>query len=307
LKKLIIGILLAVALFIVSGSFGFDIPTAQPLSIQDASNISQEILIDSDGDGFSDQFEDSTTYYNPNIPNNRYVILYRAWKETDNFEGVVNEEANWWLTKTKIPAENIIILYKGNATGYNLQAAIETVAAKAKENDIVFLSLRGHGSKRLITTYYYKGEDPNWPSNPGVIYYADIDHWLDEISAKAVIVQIMACGCEAALPVLKDGPCPRIVFVYSSGEFIGAIGKFSDYAIDADTKYGNDDGYVSLGEIGNWIDNDPKWGPDWGEITTGKIPYEDGRSFVEVEGYSRMSDPSNYAYEIYLTDYKIPS
>lgn len=306
MKKLIIAVLLAVALFIVSGTFGLDIPTAQLLPTQDTSNISPEVLSDSDGDGFSDWFEENIAYYDPNIPNNRYVILYRAWKKTDNLGSVVNEEVNWWLTNTKIPAENIIILNKENATSYNLQTAIEKVAVKANENDIFFISLHGHGGKERITTYYYQGEDPNWPSNPGVIYYTEIDHWLDKINAKVVIIQIMACECEKALPVLKEGSCPRIIFVYSAGEFIGALGKNSDCAL-VDTKYGNEDGYVSIKEIANWIDNDPKLGPDWGEISTGKIPYEEGRSFIEAEGYSRMSDTSNIASQIYLTDYKIPS
>jgi len=306
LKKLIIAVLLAIALFMVIGKLNLDVPTAHPFSTQDDSNISSEVLSGSDSDGFSNQFEENVAYYDPEIPNDRFIILYRAWKKTDNFGDAVNEEVNWWLTNAKIPAENIIILNKENATGYNLQAAIETVATKAKENDIVFISLQGHGGKTRITTYYCKEEDPNWPSNPGVIYYTDIDHWLDEISAKVVVVQIMACGVEAAVPVLKEGPCPRVLFVYSSREFIGALGLDPEYATTADTKYGNGDGYVSLGEIGNWLDNDPRWGPDWGEIATGKIPYEDGRNFVEAEGYSKMSDPSNIAYEIYLTDYKIP-
>ena len=137
-----------------------------------------------------------------------------------------------------------------------------------------------------------------------------LDEWLDEIHAKAVIVTILACGCEIAPSILLNGePCPRIVFVNSAREFIGGLGEDPECFTTADTKYGNGNGYVSVGEIANWLDNDPMWGPDWGEIATGKILYEDGRSFIETEGYSHMSDTSNVALETYLTDcyQKIPN
>ena len=102
---------------------------------------------------------------------------------------------------------------------------------------------------------------------------------------------------------MADGHCPRIVFINSAGEFIGGLGADSEYFTTADTKYGDGNGYVSVGEIANWIDNDPFWGPDRGVYTTYEALYEKGRSFLEAEGYSHMSDTSGIASKIYLTDF----
>jgi len=307
LKGKIFQVVLVLVLLFVTGFTGCI--KAQKEALPSKPSIPPEFFLDSDGDGFNDWFEINVSRTDPNAPNDRYIILYSAWKKTDNMEGITEGEKNFWLTKAKVTAENVIMLTQEKATDYNLRAVIKEVAAKTNENDIVFISLHGHGGKDRITTYYYQGEDPNWPSNPGAILYTDIDEWLNEINAKVVIIQMMACDCEKALPVLKDGSCPRIVFVHTAREFIEGLGEYPDYAIAADTKYGNGDGYVSVGEVASWIDNDPMWGPDWGIYETMEERYEKGRSHLEAEGYSKMSDTSNIADRTYLTDYtycKVP-
>jgi hypothetical protein len=272
---------------------------------------------DSDGDGFNDWFEVNVAGYDPNVPNDRYIILYyRMLDQPGLVPYEIDNPTKFFIEKGKVPPENIIGLAQEGANAITLKNAIEQVAEKADENDIVFLSIQTHG----YTIASFSSGDENISS---LIYmdksYAMIDEWLDKINAKVVVVQILACGYERALPPLKDGPCPRIVFVPSAGEFFSALGEyqyvnplpqgtkyeemrmyFLKNFITVDTKYGNGDGYVSVGEIGNWIDNDPKWGPDWGEL------HEKGRSFVEAEGYSKMSDTSSIASKIYLTDYKNP-
>lgn len=288
-----------------------------------------QTLLDSDGDGFSDWFEINIAGYNPNIPNDRYVVQfsYLSEEKKPDTKGEVDRSAQFILEKGKVPAENIVVLGWEKATYSHFKKAIEEIARKADENDIVLIRLSGHGTSLGISGYdaaYLSPEevkartkaDPNFcytdywneyyvehNDYPG-INYTDLDKLLNKIKAKAVIVTIMACGCEAALPILKDGSCPRIIFVNTSGEFIRGLGADPDYFYTADTKYGNGDGYVSVGEIANWKENDPFWGEDWGRpYTTFEELFEKGRSFKEAEGYSPMSDTSNIASKIYLTDY----
>lgn len=249
--------------------------------------------LDSDGDGMNDWFEENIAKYDPNIPNDRYIILYSRYDDPVNFPEMADIETNnahrFFTERGKVPSENIIILKREGATTESMRDAVDQVAKKSDENDIVFLSLNGHGGGGSIT---------------GSLRYTKLDEWLDKVKAKVVIVKIMACGCEEALPILKDGPCPRIVFVQSAGEFIGMLGADPGYAFAADTKYGNSDDYVSLKEIGDLLNYDPFWGNDWGRLYyTYDELYTKGRSFVEAEGYSKVSDTSNVASKSYLTDY----
>ena len=282
MKKLIIVVLITAGLFAAICIFGSDIPVTQNPDLNNPS----ETLLDSDGDGMSNWFEENIAGYDPNIPNDRFIIIYFCFANDPNFSGEITDSYyDFFVEKGHIPPENIVLLKKEEANATNLRGAIEKIASKSDENDIVFLFLNGHGGEGGIE------KD---------VKYTALDGWLDQIEAKAVITTIMACGCENALPILKDGTCPRIVFVQSAGEFIGALGSDNEYFTTVDTEYGNGDSYISLGEIGNWLDNDPMWGPDWGEL------YENGRSHLEANSYSKMSDTSNLADQIYLTDYKSP-
>ncbi|MBA7605641.1 hypothetical protein ES703_12775 [subsurface metagenome] len=266
---------LILVLVVVVAGFAGCVKTQEEATSPEPS-LPPEFFLDSDGDGFNDWFETNIAY-DPNVPNDRFIILYGPAGDKTDDPGY-----QFFNGKGEVPPENIIRLYGEEANAANLESAIDEIASKSDENDIVFLYMVGHGGGGAIE------QD---------VEYTMLDEWLDKVNAMAIVVTIMACGCEEALPILKDGSCPRIVFVHSAGEFIRGLGDDDGYFTTADTKYGNGEGYVSVGEIGNWIDNDPKWGPDWGEL------HEEGRSHLEAEGYSKMSDTSNVASEIYLTDY----
>ena len=283
MKKLIITVLLAVALFIVSGMFGLDVPTTQPLSIQDTSNISPEVLSDSDGDGFSDKFEEQMELYDPNVPNDRYFIYCEYLPEIEK-ESNIEFSLTWRvLEENGVPSQNIIRLTGEKATRSNLQKVIEEITTKADDNDIVFVRLLGHGGYDSIACCY----DGNIP-------YSEIDKWLDKIRAKVVISQISGCKSECAAEILKDGPCPRIVLTggFSMEGFYNKetadkypwLPTYADYGYDnpapaldyydiffgfAD-KMGNRDGYVSLGEFIKVlkIDVEARWHQEeWNKIT----------------------------------------
>ena len=295
MKEKIFQVFLVLVLLVVTGFTGCT--TAQEEALPSEPSMPPEFFLDSDGDGFNDWFETNIAGYDPNVPNNRYVISYVRFADpAKSLDAVLNVEDTliptyqFFTEKGKVPPENIIGLYEEEASDESFRDAIYQVAEKSNENDIVFISIQCHGHFLGNLLGSARGDNT-------------LDEWLDKINAKVVVITIMACGCEHALPRLKDGSCPRIVFIYSAREFIGGLGEDPDYAIAADTKYGNGDGYVSVGEIGNWIDNDPMWGPDWGIYETMEERYEKGRSHLEANGYSKMSDTSNVADQIYLTDY----
>lgn len=167
------------------------------------------------------------------------------------------------VDENKVPPQNIIRLTGEKATRSNFQKAIEEIAEKADENDIVYVRLVGHGGMNSVAC-----------CNDSTILHSEIDKWLDEINAKVVIVQVNACQSEWASETLKEGPCPRIVL---TGGFSGEgfynkettdkypwLPTYDDYGWDnpdpaishydiffgfADRLGGNGDGYVSVGEF----------------------------------------------------------
>ena len=246
------------------------------------SSISPKLILDSEGDGYNDWFEKNFVGYDPNIPNDRYVILYfRRLKDPNAVPYTIDKPSQFFI-REGVPSENIFKLSQKGANATTLENAIKQIASKSDKNDIVFLKITTHGSSSGFS---------------GGVIYKNLNEWIDKIDAKAVIIAVEACGCRAALPALENGRCPRIVFVNSGGEFVRALGNNIDYFTAADTNYGNGDGYVSMKEIGNWIDNDPKWGPDWGTLR-GK-----GRSYYQATGESKWVDTTGIADQIFLTDY----
>ena len=242
-------------------------------------------LPDSDGDGFSDWFEENIAGYDPNVPNDRYVIYCQYLPEVDKEYDVVFDLCRHiWVEENKVPPENIIILRKEKATRSNLQKAIEEIATEADEHDLVFISLMGHGDQNGIVCCC-----------DGYIRYSVLDEWLDEIRAKVVIVQAIACKSECAAEMMKEGPCPRIVLTggFSMEGFDNKktadkypwLPTYDDYGYDnpnpaldyydiffgfADKLGNNGDGYVSLGEFIKVLKEDveARWhNEEWSSIT----------------------------------------
>ena len=248
--------------------------------------IPAEPKIDSDGDGFSDQFEEDIAGYALNISNDRYFIYCEYNLEIEKELNIVFS-LTWHLLveENGVQSQNIIRLTGENATRSNLQGAIEEIAVKADENDIAYISLRGHGGCDGISCCY-----------DGYLLYSEIDEWLDEIGAKVVIIDPSACKCECAAEILKDGPCPRIVLTggFSMEGFRNKetadkypwLPTYEDYGWDnpnpaldyydiffgfADNITGNGDGYVSMGEFIELLreDVENRWNSEEWINTTG--------------------------------------
>jgi len=256
-------------LFLVAVGFTGCAKTQENASIE--PSLPPELLLDSDGDGFNDWFEVNIAGYDPTVPNDRYIILYFHEPDRPGLEpSVIDQPANFFIQKGKVPPENIITLSQEGANHVSLERAISQIANKSDKNDIVFLSLHAHGSPGSIL---------------GAVHYVELNKWLDRIEAKAVIVAIGACFSETALPIMKEGTSPRIVYAQTGGEFIGTLGARPEFFKLADTRYGNNDGFVSVGEVENYLSNHvpPAPKPTW--------------------GYIKGVDLSNIASQIYLTDY----
>jgi len=255
-------------------------------------------LVDSDGDGFSDEFEINIAHTDPNIPNDRYVIVFEYWEEGLDNNGA-DRAWHFFREVAGIPAKNIIVLRGKEAVYSSFQKAIEEVAAKADENDIVCLSINAHSG--IVGYPYLKTPeieakikaDPNFcwsdyveehghPGYPG-IRYTDLDEWLDEIRAR--VIMINACPCdfiEKGVPVLKDGCCPRII-LEGPTYYCFLDPSFKNFT-EADEN-GNKDGYVSMGEIKDYVNY---------------IYYKDDPNHWNYHEW--VVDTSNIASEIYLID-----
>ena len=281
MKKLIILLVvcLSVALFLVYAQAPSEV-SAPPVEPSAEPN-----LPDSDGDGMSDWFEENIAGYDPAVPNDRYFIYCEYLPETERELGI-EFNLTWQILveENGIPSQNVLRLTNGEATRSNLQKAIEEIALRADDNDIVFVRLLGHASTELILCCY-----------DGAIFYSELDKWLDEIKAKAVIITVNGCQAEGAASILNDGPCPRIVLTggFSMEGFYNKetadkypwLPTYNDYGYDnpdpavdyndiffgfADKIGGNGDGYVSIGELITVLKEDveARWNTEeWRDIT----------------------------------------
>lgn len=120
MEKPIIVVLMIVSLFAASCTFGSDIPVTQTQNNSDL-NTAFETLLDSDGDGFSDKFEERMELYDPNIPNDRYFLYCEYLPETEKESNIEFSWGRMSIIDTKpfmlLPARHSISVHKLQATG----------------------------------------------------------------------------------------------------------------------------------------------------------------------------------------------
>jgi hypothetical protein len=295
---------LTISYFAFGQNTGSTVPSLPPAQ---GGITPTEPEIDSDGDGFSDQFEENIASYDPNVSNDRYFI-YCEYLPEEEKESNIKFSLTWQILvdENKVPSKNIIRLAGEKATRSNLQEAIEEIAAKADDNDIVFVRLLGHGGYNSIACCC-----------DGNILYSVFDEWLDKIRAKVVISQISGCKSECAAEILKDGLCPRIVLTggFSMEGFYNKetadkypwMTTYADYgynnpapALDYNDiffgfadKMENRDGYVSLGEFIKVLKTDveARWHQEeWNKIT-------------DYPWWDAVQDESGIADRIYLIEH----
>lgn len=303
------------AILIIAGSTGCTkipqetilanpLPPESPLPTE--PSLPPESFLDSDGDGFNNWFEANIAKTDPLTANDRYFIFF--WRgdniqwigpdgPTDASEPIrrnVDLPIQFLIGQGKVPPENIIRITEEEATVSALENAIERVAEMSDENDFVYIDIATHGSYAEPTREVgFMAEKP--------VKYATFNEWVDQIKARVVILNLGSCGCENAVPILRQGSYPRIIYLYLGGtgtiSVLGANHFFGNGAERADTQYGNNNNYVSLEEVGIlWNDNfsfQPNW-PVLRQTSQGLQP-------------SIMVDPQNIAPQTYLTDYPVKS
>lgn len=249
---------------------------------------------DLDNDGFTNWFEKSISNTDPDVPNDRYFILetcegvdpkgtpYIGHSEMIEMKKIFNENG--------VLSSNIKML--PDATYSEFCRAVEDIAKKSDENDIVFISIHGHGGENIFTF----SDEKDRKELEGV-RYEDIGRPIDRIKSKVTVLSIDACHSGSALPALEESG--RIVMTQTSKEQLSGnrdmsyylteafVGGLEGINVDAD---GNK--YVSVSE--GFSKAREKIQSEW---------------FIEMNQYKprepQFSDPSGMAPGTYLFECKI--
>jgi hypothetical protein len=142
-----------------------------------------------DNDAYPNYFEKFVSKTNYLAPNNLYLISFDALTKGNKTGCDIIGDAPLIipaLLASGISKNNILWYFGENATYTNFKFAIDKIASLAKENDIVVISLYGHGWKDRI-----------WFSD-GDKLYSDITKDIEKIKSTQIIV-ITACYSGGAL------------------------------------------------------------------------------------------------------------
>lgn len=131
----------------------------------------------------------------------------------------------WLIEKEGLPEENIIELGEPANTFENFTKAIDKIAKVSDENDIVYVSLVGHGG---YGDFYFQKKIV-----VDKAYYTEISKLLDKINCKALIITVDACYSGSAIEPLSKGKQPRIVMTQTTADRPGGNAELVRYFIPA--------------------------------------------------------------------------
>lgn len=201
-------------------------------------------LKDTDADGYNNWFEENVANTDPEVPNDRYVLLLDAsdyHPDDPNYADRLRPEYTYFTKIQKVSPDNIEVLRGIDATYENLQNWINETAKKADKNDIVFLDTRHHG---CITE---DGEQyPHFTHDPAYYSVRSINKALDSIDAKAIVISMGHCGSwhpKSMDSWLEGDNTPRVVMTGGLGDH----GFGDHYYPDGGDVDGN--GYISVKEM----------------------------------------------------------
>lgn len=221
-------------------------PTPSPTPIPTPSPTPKEMeKIDTDGDGMSDWFEENIANLDQNVPNDRYVLWVSAF-DLNGLNGTVSgnreELKKFFVEGYKFLPENVIII--DNATITDFKAAVDELAEKSDENDLVYVYLHGHGAgphKGLKETvekidkeaaiaivkielvecfsdvtesrmeFAVNTSEKYWVYNISMTY-KEIGETLNKIKCNKMVVGFTSCARDSGVePLIKDAAYPRVV------------------------------------------------------------------------------------------------
>jgi hypothetical protein len=228
---------------------------------------------DMDGDGMCNYFEKEIAGLPWNVYNGRYALILYTGTESGPLSK--DDLKKFLIEDMKFPSQNVVYLKGSNATFENFKNTILQWENKVNKNDIVYISLSGHGDVGIFQ--FGDGK---------IVSYEEIDKYIDRLKPMKMLVVINACKVWSAVEPLKEGPSPRIVFTQSDIYFTQISRRFPRgfYAPEPEAFDLDGNGYASLIEIFKVIDDI-------------MVKYGGDRPIV--------SDPYNLASKFYLGDLRV--
>lgn len=136
----------------------------------------------------------------------RWAVLF----DVNPVGGFIGEVKNC-LVFNGWKADHIKTIYQ--VTYGDLRSAISWLMQVSDENDIILICSNSHGFNGGIVLY-----DNYW------LYYEEIDWWLDNCKAEAILYSISACQSGSAIPIL--GEEGRIIMTSCRADEIGSTAYF---------------------------------------------------------------------------------
>jgi hypothetical protein len=248
--------------------FLISLPIDEQQKIIDVGNSAN---FDLNGDGMNNYFEHNVASLSyADQPTERWSLIVNTFnvstdirngKEVESFSGI--KLANFLINEEHFKPDHVTNLEYTNATSTNFNKAIDNLSIKVGPNDIVFISLFGHGNEGLFGFNDGQGENQEYTGENNLLYYTDFAHQLDKLHAGKILVIIKACNAASAVSILVGG-ANRVVADLDDF-YVRAISAYCLPSLDyhapitvngKGNTYVNEDldgnGYVSVGEILNF-------------------------------------------------------
>jgi len=117
--------------------------------------------------------------------------IFYYFMHTRRRRGYIREIRKFFITHYKCLPQNVVELIGSNATFTNFVRTISDWEHKVTKNDIVFISLQGHGNVGIFEF------------NDRVVKYEEINEHLNKLQPMKFLIDIGACYGESAFLFLK--------------------------------------------------------------------------------------------------------
>lgn len=189
-----------------------------------------------DGDQWSNYFEKQISNTPYDVKNDVYVIMMTmAGHDYQDVDDMFKA-----LGKMNIPQNHIYDLSDVKNNPIEFQAAVDSVAKKATNNDIVLIAIGGHGNKSVFS--FKNGDNVN---------YKWFSENIEKINSNKVVI-VDSCESGAAIKDLQG--MNRIILTSSTDDQKAGGGITLDFLNSFSNKFAdtNQNNYVSIGEAADY-------------------------------------------------------